>query len=311
MVSESEFFSKADKALELDSRLRGLYAQGKISTEDYAVKRAELNGMLQELKGAQLVLIQLSIEEIRKALAKIELSRNTAKVTKGQYEGMKRDLSMQESELDSKREVIELSGWDDYVKYLRQDVEDKKYKRYRRGLDPRAVLDGLVSKEVESAPTWVWVSAQLFVIVAIGLGLLSSSGRMLFILPVGTLAYVVFSTVLLDKATNLTGIKKTSGAKAFTATMTVGLVMFAAIAALLVTSYLLPAGGAIQRATIENLVYSIQSLQILPLIGFGAMVFSVYITYDTNISKSATAAFISCLVMFVAVWLMSVAGLFQ
>jgi hypothetical protein len=308
MVSEAEFFEKVQKVLELDARLRSLFAQGKIATQDYHRQRGELNSMLSQIKAEQLWLIGTSVEDVKKALAKIELSRTTGKIGKNQYEGMKRELAMQQNELESKREVIELAGWDDYVKYLRQDMDDNKYKRYRRGLDPRSIIDGLLTKEGDSPPAWVWVTAQLLLIVSLVIGMLSSVASMIVILPVGTLAFIIFFTMVVHKVANLVGIQKATGGKAFKATMMVMLMMFGAILALMLSSYVMPSGTMVSRASWESLVSSLLSLHLLlSLIGLGTLAFSVHITYDTNISKSIATAVLSAVAAFLAFLALSAA----
>jgi len=271
MGADSDFVSKARHAVNLADRLNRLHAEGKIDRDKFQKHMAAVNATLPAVKAAHMMSIGESLVENARAESKTESDRSVGAITAKEVESIKSSMSMRRSELESERDMVELSDGSQYIDYLRNQLETKKYEHYwEPKYTAKKVLDGAAGAPLDVAPLWATLTALAIIAVPFILGLVFGRWFIGFAASAAIMAALAAETLVLHLSTSLADIDTSSIPRAFK-TLMMNTILTGLVAAGFMAAMLFTAPSALSAK--DGLVSVAQSLatMIILLVSFGLL----------------------------------------
>ncbi len=216
MGAESDFVYKARHAVSLADRLSRLHAEGKIDRDKFQKHMAAVHSQLPAVKAAHMTSIEDSLGETGRAEAKAESDKSVGAITSKEADAIKSSMSMRRSELESELDMVELSDGHQYIDYLRNQLETKKYEHYwEPKYTAKKVLEGVSNAPLDDAPLWATLAALALIAAPSVMGLMIGQWFLGFAASAALAAALVAETLVLHVSTSLADIDTSSINRAF------------------------------------------------------------------------------------------------
>jgi hypothetical protein len=232
MASEDDFLRRARNAVAVADRLQNQNAEGKLRGEKFLGQRESLNRLLSSLRSDNLAFVTHSIREVHAALEKVESQRKAAMLTEDEFHYVKRHLVMLHNDLEADKDAIELSSPEEYVTFLHNHLESKKYEHFwALKVDPRSILGGKIyhKRELEGQsehktghvvdedafPFWAFIVAATLILASFAAAMAFAPRETVFLYPVYTAIFIGLAGALIHVATMVAGIVTSSISRAF------------------------------------------------------------------------------------------------
>ena len=302
MISEEEFLARARKLVEFARRLKAQKDGGILSSEEYSSKRKQLESELSKLKKTNAVLIEWNVCEIEAGLERLKSQAERGSIGRHEYDMLHRDLSQRKKDIESDKDLIELSASDEYLAFLNGLFEAKKYEGYDKPrIDPNKIFKGKPKKIGDPFPAWAANSYFALLLGGLIIGLVFHSFPLFLFIDAVFTAAVIIATLLAHFSTKVMEVDKASMNRAFSCVMLnmilVPVILFLILLVFSLSIYTVTSAG--NRSLKPEFSLS-QGIQLYPInaivqaiLAFGISVFCVVRTYETDNVKGTAVAILS------------------
>lgn len=221
MFYDEKFNDAVRKILEYNNKLTKLYQEGKINETTFRKKKKLVYEKLSFIKNRNVELIQKNIKTLEENRIKLKEQNEKGLVGGIDYESNLADLDQKKIEFDTEKNLIELCDNEDYMTYLKDQVEYYDIRKATEKYDSLGSGGRVFQKTGEQwkVPMWASISAFLMVLLVWFLSMLSGSLVITLIVVSILIIGLALSTIILHFCTTFVGIENATLGRAFTCVM--------------------------------------------------------------------------------------------
>jgi len=261
MVQEEEFYGRAKKILSIYEKLKQAHFLGKITEEKFQSDRNLIMGHLDSLQKMQFELINGRLMGLEENMHNLTSQMESKLMSQDIYASANKKLIEKQSELESERDMLQITQGEDYIVELKKAIESSRYAEKVSNLKPltyrhrsdKSYSDDGPPEEVVMA-TWMWAYITVLALVGIAAGMVLKSPILMIILPILTLSLFWVSCYLLHVSAKVAGIRDSSVVKAMKCQMLNTILSFIAAIPMIIFA-LIPVLGFIINLVFPVLVF--------------------------------------------------------